>query len=173
MTATFHEIRETLTMKDAASVPAICGLFVLAACSAISGAGSGSLTALQTASLAHGESRWGASPHIFHVTRVRASQTQTFTIVGDGFGTNAPYFGDSPYFEMYDLNDNWRAGCGPPWGTCGVTVNVTSWTSEKIVVSGFGGTYGKWVLHRGDPLIMVVWNPQTGGGPAIAMKKVR
>ncbi len=108
----------------------------------------------------------GFNPRILGVTRILNRQTQTFRIFGKNFGANEPYFGDSGDFWIYDLDGNWRAGCGAPWGNCGVTINVNGWSDSQIVVGGFGGTYGKFTLKRGDPLVLFVWNARTGKGPA-------
>jgi Protein of unknown function (DUF642) len=94
-------------------------------------------------------------------TIVAGKQVQTFEVDGSGFGTNQPYFGDSSYFWLYDLTGNWRAGCGPP-NPCGTTLNVTSWTDNQIVVAGFGGQ----TPNAGDRVLVLVWNAQTGKGPA-------
>jgi hypothetical protein len=113
------------------------------------------------------------APRISSVSRIVARKNQTITISGRNFGTNQPYFGDSAYLWLYDLNGNWRAGCGPPWGNCGVTINVTAWSDTQIIIRGFGGTYHKWKLNRGDPVLVLVWNAQTGEGPAVFVTRVR
>lgn len=56
------------------------------------------------------------------------------------------------------------------WGP--ITVNVTSWTDNQIVVSGFTGDYYDygppydWTLEPGDSVTIFVWNPQNDVGPA-------
>ncbi|HTV43320.1 MAG TPA: choice-of-anchor tandem repeat GloVer-containing protein [Candidatus Sulfotelmatobacter sp.] len=100
------------------------------------------------------------------VSPILPEQTQTITISGSGFGTQSPYNGDSDYLYILDNTGLWQAGYLPAGND--VTLNVTSWTANQIVISGFTGYYGfgYWTLEPGDNLTIAVWNPQTGVGPA-------
>ncbi len=108
------------------------------------------------------------SPTISSVTAILPQQTQTITITGTGFGTQAAYNGDSSFIEITDTTANWNAGFGNSTGANTVTLNVTSWTDTKIVIAGFTGDYGRgYTLTNGDKLEVKVWNVQTQTGPAI------
>jgi hypothetical protein len=119
----------------------------------------------------------GKRPNITRVSRVIAEQNQTIVITGRNFGTSQPYNGDSNYLKIVVAPTNasaWAAGCGPvDGGPCGTTLNVTSWTDTQIVIAGFTGTYGSNPLHQTDVAVFIVWNPQTGVGPAALAKTVR
>jgi len=102
---------------------------------------------------------------IASVSPILPKQTQTITITGLGFGTQAAYTGDSNYIEVVD-------GSGTPWAGGhtgnGVTLAVSSWTDSQIVLSGFGGSYGSnHCIREGDQLSISVWNAQTGAGPVV------
>ena len=109
------------------------------------------------------------APTISGVTAILPQQSQTITITGSGFGTQAAYNGDSSFIEITDTTANWNAGLSNSTGGNTVTLNVTSWTDTRIVLSGFGGDYGKSVfaIANGDKLQVKVWNAQTQTGPAI------
>ncbi|MGD0735016.1 MAG: Ig-like domain repeat protein [Terracidiphilus sp.] len=105
------------------------------------------------------------SPTITSVSAILPQQTQTITINGSGFGTQAPYNGDSSSILFADPT-------GTPWyaGDTGnaVTLAVSSWTDSQIVITGFTGAYGTdgECIKPGDQLYVKVWNAQTGSGPA-------
>ncbi len=104
------------------------------------------------------------APSIDCITPVSTEQIQTITIAGNGFGSMSSYTGDSSYIEITDLTSGWNAG----YGSDDVTLGVTSWTNDTIVLSGFGGLYGlPWTLTSGDQVSVSVWNAQTASGPAI------
>ncbi len=112
-----------------------------------------------------------ASPVIKSLSTVTAEQYQTITIKGTGFGTHAPYTGDSDYISFFDLRTNppgWQAGYTGYNDT--ITLIVNSWTNTKIVLGGFSGAWGEsgfdYTLAVGDPIEVQVWNPQTGEGPS-------
>ena len=66
-------------------------------------------------------------------------QTQTITINGSDFGTQAAYTGDSNYIELTDLSGtSWNAG----HSGAAVTLAVSSWTNTQIVLTGLSGAYG-------------------------------
>jgi hypothetical protein len=113
-------------------------------------------------------------PEVYSISRVDSKQYQTIVIRGKNFGTNQPYDGDSDYFWMVDVQGNgtgwWRAGCPQQYGPCGTTLDVTSWTDDRIVVTGFTGD-GLYPV-KGDLVNFFIWNPQTGRGPAAAAKMV-
>ena len=103
---------------------------------------------------------------ISSVSSILPQQTQTITISGSDFGTQAPYTGDSNYIELIDTSaGGWDAG----HSGAAVTLAVSSWTNSQIVLSGFGSAYGthSWCISPGDQLSVKVWNAQTGYGPAI------
>ena len=102
---------------------------------------------------------------IASVSPIVSQQAQTITIAGAGFGTQAPYTGDSNYIELADSSGNpWFAG---KTGN-GVTLAVSSWTDTQIVLSGFSGSYGtNHCIRPGDQLSIRVWNAQTATGPAV------
>jgi len=99
------------------------------------------------------------------ISPILPQQTQTITITGEGFGTQAAYTGDSNYITLADVS-------GAPWfaGQTGntVTLAVSSWTNTQIVLTGLSGTYGTvHCIRPGDQLSVSVWNAQTGNGPAV------
>jgi sugar lactone lactonase YvrE/protein involved in polysaccharide export with SLBB domain len=101
---------------------------------------------------------------ISSVSAILPQQTQTMTITGAGFGTQAAYNGDSNYIELTDITRSWNAG---HTGN-GVTLDVSSWTDSQIVLTGFAGSFGpNHCIQPGDHLSVSVWNAQTGTGPAI------
>jgi hypothetical protein len=112
-----------------------------------------------------------ASPVIKSLSTVTAEQYQTITIKGTGFGTQAPYTGDSPYISFFDLRTSppgWQAGYTGYNDT--ITLIVNSWTNTKIVLGGFSGAWDEsgydYTLAVGDPIEVQVWNPQSGLGPS-------
>jgi hypothetical protein len=110
-------------------------------------------------------------PKIKKISRIVALQYQTITITGRGFGYNQPYDGDSVYMFMEDITGTWAAGCGPQYGPCGTTLDVTSWTDSQIVITGFTGR-GQFP-RRKDLVVFFVYNPQTGKGPSSIAAVVR
>ncbi len=112
-----------------------------------------------------------ASPVIKSLSTVTAEQYQTITIKGTGFGTQAPYTGDSDYIAFWDLRTSppgWQAGYTGYNDT--ITLIVNSWTNTKIVLGGFSGAWDEsgydYTLAVGDPIEVQVWNPQSGLGPS-------
>jgi hypothetical protein len=101
---------------------------------------------------------------ISSVSAIHGKHTQTITITGSGFGTNNPYDGDSDYIDFKDDTVGWQAG----YQGNTITLGVTSWTPDQIVLSGFGGEYGSgnFSLNTGDTFTLGVLNPQTELGPA-------
>jgi hypothetical protein len=111
------------------------------------------------------------SPTIKSVSLITAEQYQTITIKGSGFGTHAPYTGDSDFISFFDLKTGepgWQAGYSGYNDT--ITLIVNSWTNSKIVLGGFSGAWGEagydYTLGVGDSVEVQVWNPQTGEGPS-------
>ncbi len=117
---------------------------------------------------------FSAAPKVERIGRVDAKQYQTIVIRGRNFGTSAPYDGDSSYLWMVDIQGNgsgwWRAGCPQQYGPCTTTLNVSSWTDNEIVITGFTGN-GQYPL-KGDLVSFFIWNPQTGRGPAAAARMI-
>jgi protein involved in polysaccharide export with SLBB domain len=108
------------------------------------------------------------APKITSVSPILPQQTQTITIGGSGFGSQAAYTGDSSYINLVDTTGNWDAGNSGNGGNA-VTLTVSSWTDSQIVLTGFSAAYGKngWCIKPGDQLSVRVWNANTGAGPAI------
>ena len=123
-------------------------------------------------------------PLISSVSPIYALQKQSFTISGKGFGSQVPFKGDLPCFEISDVTRGWAAGHidspgRQPYsgGACSisrnpsgdwVTVSINSWTDSRIDIDGFEGSYGQdgWYLSPGDELQIRVWNAQSGTGPS-------
>lgn len=116
-------------------------------------------------------------PKITSVTPITTTTSnQTITITGSGLGNMKPCSGDTPWLELHAENSYraWnagyntsRTGCQSGSGGDLVTLNITSWTPDKIVISGIPGWGGNWSLAPGDGIRFSVWNPETGQGPAI------
>jgi hypothetical protein len=112
-----------------------------------------------------------ADPDITLVSLVSDQQSQTIDIYGSGFGTQAPYTGDSDYIYFLDENAGhpWEAGDTLSGNVIGLIVD--SWTPTEITLGGFAPNYDAcpscgWYLTDGDPYEIAVWNPQTDSGPA-------
>jgi len=118
-------------------------------------------------------------PKITSISKVTTAQDQTIIISGTGFGTQEAYNGDSVYIALDDqtADPSWQAGYA---GCCyfgeyvddTVTLDVRSWSNTKIVIGGFTGEWDEpgydWTLSIGDTEQFMVWNVQTGDGPATA-----
>jgi hypothetical protein len=105
-------------------------------------------------------------PGIESVSAILPEQTQTITITGAGFGTHAPYSGNSADINFVDNSGvTWSAGTG----TDLVGLSISSWTDSQIVLAGFTGSYGfaGWALSSGDNISISIWNAQSGAGPYI------
>jgi len=101
---------------------------------------------------------------ITDVTPILSQQTQTFSIYGEGFGTQAAYTGDSNYIQISNTTRSWSAG----YTGNGVTLVVSSWSDTQIVLGGFSGSFGpNHCIQTGDHLSVSVWNAQTGSGPSV------
>ena len=118
-----------------------------------------------------------AQPDIKKVSKITTQQFQTITITGSGFGTQAPYTGDSNYISVLDTTatPGWQGGYdGCLLGFCTtdtVTLIVNSWTNDKIVLGGFSGGWGgappyHYILNTGDTVQIAVFDAQTASGPA-------
>jgi PEP-CTERM motif len=115
-----------------------------------------------------------SSPTITSVSPISTEQLQTIVISGSGFGTQAPYTGDSAYIKLFDVTKLWAAGYVLPGvEDDAVTLIVESWADSSIVLGGFSGDWGgpnpnggTWTLGVGNEVQTYVWNPQTGAGPA-------
>lgn len=108
-------------------------------------------------------------PEIFSVSPIIAQARQRIVISGRGFGLHAPYSRtDSPHLAIRDETRDWSAGRMIPENWDEVMLDIESWNTNEIVLSGFSGDYGQkgWNLIAGDWLEVRVWNPQTGFGPA-------
>ncbi|MBV9333237.1 MAG: hypothetical protein JO146_04455 [Candidatus Eremiobacteraeota bacterium] len=116
-----------------------------------------------------------SGPKITKISKIEAKQYQKIVISGSGFGTMAPYNGDSAYLQILDTTGGWSAGLDNSSQDDTVTLDVTSWSNKKIVITGFTGGYGEsgWVLNKGDNLTVNVWNAQNGNGPGTINTKVK
>ena len=103
-------------------------------------------------------------PGIESVSAILPQQTQTITITGSGFGTQAAYSGNSNYINFVDNSGvTFSAGTGGD----AIGLSISSWTNTQVVISGLTGAYGDfgWVLNSGDKVTISVSNPQTNAGP--------
>jgi DNA-binding winged helix-turn-helix (wHTH) protein len=108
-------------------------------------------------------------PKISFVSPILPQARQKIVIRGDGFGLHVRFARtDSPYLAIGDETKKWAAGRLVPQNWDEVMLDVESWTDNEIVLAGFSGDYGKegWELAEGDKVVVRVWNPQTGFGPA-------
>jgi DNA-binding winged helix-turn-helix (wHTH) protein len=114
-------------------------------------------------------------PTISSVSPIVPQPRQRIVIRGNGFGLHVPFARtDSPYLAIGDETKGWAAGRLVPHNWDEVMLDVESWTDKEIVLAGFSGDYGKkgWELAEGDKVLVRVWNPQTGYGPAQVFAKV-
>jgi hypothetical protein len=91
------------------------------------------------------------------------------TIIGAGFGAMAPPgvpgTGDLPFFSFvdkpFDQKGEWQAGYGEDM----ITLKYGLWSPNRIVIVGFGGTYGTngAKVHPNDPVEIAVANSGTCG----------
>jgi hypothetical protein len=118
------------------------------------------------ASVAVAQSESDTTPKITSVSRITTKQFQTITIKGSGFGTHAPYTGDSDYIALNDETKYWQAGYSKYNDT--VTLIVHSWKNTEIILGGFSGAWGthNYTLAVGNKEQVQVWNAQSGDGPA-------
>lgn len=101
------------------------------------------------------------TPTITSVSKIFAQdQYQTITITGTGFGTLAPYTGDSDYLSYNDNSTGIQCGYTPDGNVCGLIVN--SWTDAQIVLGGFSLSNPAWLPNVGNKVYFTVWNPQSG-----------
>ena len=109
----------------------------------------------------------GSQPVITGVSAIGPAASQTVTITRSGFGSHTPYQETANYPRILDATGAWDVGWNhwhqgaPCWGQCSdwVTANIALWSNDKIVLSGFGGSYGGlWAFSPGDKLLVYVWN---------------
>ena len=83
------------------------------------------------------------------------------TIVGSGFGTQAPFNGDSSDIIVADTTSNWSAGYSG--NDDAVSVNVINWSNTEIQIDGLTGSYGtnNWIVNPGDSVEVQIANPNT------------
>jgi hypothetical protein len=166
-----HFVRQALALAFAGALLASCA--ANSSSSVVPGANSVSMTnpssVLQSLTRANPDS----SPIIKSVSPIQATQYQNITIKGKGFGTMAPYNGDSCCIQFvvhnsycYPYGSTWQAGYEATGNE--VTLSVTKWGNKKIVVSGFTGYYGYscWYLQSGQGITLNIWSAKTGKGPA-------
>jgi serine/threonine-protein kinase len=110
------------------------------------------------------------TPAITGVGAFGATGTQTVQITGSCFGAgNTSSGADTAYFRISDLTAGWNACWTGDPGTDLVTCDISAWTGNQIIFSGFTGDYGQanYVVAEGDDIEVQVWNPHSGKGPAI------
>ena len=113
-------------------------------------------------------------PVVESIGRVAAKQYQTIVIRGKSRSMQ-PYDGDSSYLWMSAIYketapDGGGHDVAQQYGPCGTTLKVSSWNDNTIVVTGFTGD-GLYPV-AGDLVNFFIWNPQTGRGPAAAVRIV-
>jgi hypothetical protein len=98
------------------------------------------------------------------------------TITGSGFGTaplGVPGESVLPFLSFIDQPldlAQWQAGYAGCGNVDAVTLDYTSWSNTKILISGFGREYGrgprgrhKWTVSPGDLFTIAVANSGTDG----------
>jgi hypothetical protein len=89
--------------------------------------------------------------------------TQTVDIFGSGFGSQAPYNGDTEFIVLLQnsAQNGFSAGYSGPDIHDTVGLNVTSWNDTEIMIQGFTGTYGTGFFEfiPGDSVTISVANP--------------
>ena len=108
-------------------------------------------------------------PNITSVSPITTQQYQTITIQGTGFGTQAPYVGDSPYIAFSDFTQVWEAGYIGNGVVDTINLIVLSWTDSAITLGGFVGDWGLFTnyrLYNGDSVGLAIVNPESGAVPA-------
>jgi hypothetical protein len=110
-----------------------------------------------------------ARPVIKSVTFSGYGASLQITVLGQGFGpapSGVPGTTDLAYFEFADWVNGypWTAGYTNGMSSDTVTLNYTSWSNKKIVISGFGGAYGSdgFTVNSGDAIAVAVDQVQTG-----------
>ena len=120
----------------------------------------------------------GVPPVISSVSPIAATQLQTITIQGRGFGNIKPQImnlgdgsvdtvggGTTPVIRIYDEGslDSWEAGVqdSPNSGADSIGVTLVSWSDTEIVLGGFGTALntngqGQWNISPGDQLLIAV-----------------
>lgn len=116
-----------------------------------------------------GEGQNFVGPRITSISPVTTRANQKIIIKGQGFGTHAPSAKETTQFLLIsDETSKWVAG-RVGQNAYSVWLNVSHWTDTEIEVSGFAGAYGSddRKLNAGDQINVMVWNAQTGAGPAV------
>jgi hypothetical protein len=96
-------------------------------------------------------------------------QYQTIMIQGTGFGTHAPYIGDSSYIAFSDFTQVWEAGYIGNGVVDTINLIVLSWTDSDITLEGFTGDWGlfsNYRLYNHDKIGLMIINPHSGAVPA-------
>jgi PKD domain len=103
---------------------------------------------------------WQNPVSITSISTLQAKRLQKIVIRGTGFGNHEPFNGTTPFLGLKDITaNNWEAGFD---GT--VSIIVSSWTPNEIVIDGFSQGYGgDRVLHNGDMVSILVADPQMTG----------
>lgn len=104
------------------------------------------------------------APEITSVSPIFPEQLHAIVISGKGFGTRAPYSGNSEFIRFSDITKNWNAGSSRDFPPDKITLIVDSWTDTQIEISGFSGSYGDGdeYLSVGDTVGFQVWSTQNG-----------
>lgn len=107
--------------------------------------------------------RAGATPTIRAVHFSRIGQNLRIEVDGAGFGAapqTLPAVANLNYFEFTDVTQgSWHAGSGSD----PVNLQYASWNDTRIVITGFGSSYGgQYKVAPGDKVALYV---QYSGGP--------
>ncbi len=111
------------------------------------------------------------TPHLASVSPLQPAASQDVTVTGSCLGTHpALAQADGTILRISDetTSQSWN-GCSTRDSPADqVTCTITSWTNNAIDFAGYSGPYGTghWLLSSGDTVLIQVWNPQTGRGPA-------
>lgn len=105
---------------------------------------------------------WAVDLAITNVSPISNTRDQIIVISGRGFGTHEPYEGSTGDLMIINDTQGWSAGGIHPFeGPNVVTVRVSSWTDNQIVISGYGGRYGpsgnsnrSFINNDGDRIII-------------------
>jgi hypothetical protein len=137
------------------------------------------VTTLALATLCSG--KLNAAPIINSISGINDQQVQTIDLLGNGFGTLAPYIAQSNNHIIFDdRTRGFSAGFAGllPAGCCGnpsagfandlYTLTVSLWSDSEIIVgglqyNGFANVFG--TLANGDLIDIYVFNAQTNEGP--------
>ena len=130
-------------------------------------------------------------PTISSVSAIAPQNSQTITVTGNCLGTAPAHTGDTPYLRVVDSNGSFDA---VSWNACstldpGGDTNhcaISSWTNNQVVLTvmrpanclppGDAGpqppSCSRVLFQVGDSILVQLWNPQSGKGPALHPTRV-